>query len=231
MGVSFGLPDGRLGACLCWLVVLATAPIHDHDSAGLLMDGAGWMMIGQLPCGGFAPGCGRVVAVRSLRSWLPTRESPLEPLAGPEGSSPRPPGPEGLLFCPRALAAGPASERLRRRATGGKPPGPCLLRRGLQTRRQPTAKPLARARTQAAEEGLRAGGYKRPLEKKFFLRPSPAPATASAGSELYHRVFNEPFDAVMVSVVVPALGMRDVHLRARLKIWTIPGRPDQHGLR
>ena len=79
----------------------------------------------------------------------------------------------------------------------------------------------------------RARGCKRPLEKtvlsKALLQP---PRHASAGSELYHRVCNEPFDAVMVSVVVPALGMRDVHLRARLKIREpFLDSPDQHGLR
>ena len=41
------------------------------------------MVIGRLSCGRFAPGSGRVVVVRSLRSWLPTREGPLEPLSWP----------------------------------------------------------------------------------------------------------------------------------------------------
>ena len=51
-------------------------------------------------------GSGRVVVVRSLRSWLPTRERPLEPLSWPRKLlarlRPRRPSP----LCSRAFAAG-----------------------------------------------------------------------------------------------------------------------------
>ena len=191
------------------------------------------MVIGRLSCGRFAPGSGRVVVVRSLRSWLPTREGPLGPLSWPRRLLARPPA-ESSLLPVQGPQGGPASKRLRRRATSGKPHDPCLFRRGLPN--QTTARGKA---PRTHEDPSRRGGLPEPeaangpWEKQFFLRLfcSP-PRHASAGSELYHRVCNEPFDAVMVSVVVPALGMRDVHLRARLKIREpFLDSPDQHGLR
>ena len=80
--------------------------------------------------GRFAPGSGRVVVVRSLRSWLPTREGPLEPLSWPRRLLARPPA-ESSLLSVQGPRGGPASKRLRRRSTSGKPHDPCLFRRGL----------------------------------------------------------------------------------------------------
>ena len=132
------------------------------------------MVIGRLSCGRFAPGSGRVVVVRSLRSWLPTREGPLEPLSWHRRLLARPPA-ESSLLPVQGPQGGPASKRLRRRATSGKPHDPCLFRRGCRTKRQPAAKPLARTRTQA--RARRARGCKRPLEKTVFskalLQPPP----------------------------------------------------------
>jgi len=192
------------------------------------------MVIGRLSCGRSAPGSGRVVVVRSLRSWLPTREGPLEPLSWHRRLLARLLARKAFSSLLEGSRGGAASKRLRRRATSGKPHDPCLFRRGLPN--QTTARGKA---PRTHEDPSRRGGLPEPeaangpWKKQFFLRLfcSP-PRHASAGSELYHRVCNEPFDAVMVSVMVPALGMRDVHLRARLKIWEpFLDSPDQHGLR
>jgi len=203
-----------------------------------LLDEAGWMVIGRLSCGRFAPGSGRVVVVRSLRSWLPTRERPLGPLSWPrrllarllarkafssllEGSrgetasrpflffikgalqvgSPRGPGESWLwvlavlasdqrgalgasllapkaprpsssrkfsAFCPRAPGwtskqkAPPVNQ-------WQAPTTPVCSARGCRTKRQPTAKPLARTRTQAAEEGSPSQRLQTALGKKQFF--------------------------------------------------------------
>ena len=52
----------------------------------------------------------------------------------------------------------------------------------------------------------------------FFPRLFCSPPRSSAGSDLPHRILDKPFDAVMLPVVVPALGMCDIRVSARLKI-------------
>ena len=113
------------------------------------------MMIGRLSCGRFAPGSGRVVVVRSLRSWLPTRERPLEPLSWPRRLLAR-------LLARKAFSSLLEGSRGGTSKQEAPPPGnqwqapttPVCSAGGCRTKRQPTAKPLARTRTQAAEEGL-----------------------------------------------------------------------------
>ena len=128
------------------------------------------MVIGRLSCGRFAPGSGRVVVVRSLRSWLPTREGPLEPLSWHRRLLARL-QPKVLCFLSKGPRAGPASKRLRRRATSGKPHDPCLFRRGLPN--QTTARGKA---PRTHEDPSRRGGLAQPeaangpWKKQFFLR-------------------------------------------------------------
>ena len=77
------------------------------------------------------------------------------------------------------------------------------------------------------------GAANGPCRTLFFPRLfcSP-PLRRQAGSELQHRIVDKPFNAVMLPIVVPALGMRNIRLGARLKIREpFLDRPDQHRLR
>ena len=127
------------------------------------------MVIGRLSCGRFAPGSGRIVVVRSLRFWLPTREGPLEPLSWHRRLLARPPA-ESSLLSVQGPRGGPASKRLRRRSTSGKPPDPCLFRRGLPNQTAAHGKASC-----THEDPSRRGGLAEPeaangpWKKQFFL--------------------------------------------------------------
>ena len=191
------------------------------------------MVIGRLSCGRFAPGSGRVVVVRSLRSWLPTRERPLEPLSWHRRLLARPPSRKFSASCPRAPGWTSKQE--------APPPGnqwqaprPLSVPRGLPN--QMTARGKASC---THEDPSRRGGLAEPeaangpWEKQFFLRLSCSPPDTRRPDQ--NSIIGFAMNRSTLSwcpLVVPALGMRDVHLRARLKIREpFLDSPDQHGLR
>ena len=144
-------------------------------------------------------------------------------------------GPEDLLLSARGLSRRDRKQEAPPPGNQWQAPRPLSVPPGAaEPNDSPRQSPSHARGPKPPRRARRARGCKRPLGKTVLSKAllQPPPRHASAGSELYHRVCNEPFDAVMVSVVVPALGMRDVHLRARLKIWEpFLDSPDQHGLR
>jgi hypothetical protein len=138
------------------------------------------MVIGRLSCGRFAPGAGRVVVVRSLRSWLPTREGPLEPLSWHRRLLARPPA-ESSLLSVQGPRGGPASKRLRR-STSGKPPRPLSVPPGAAEPNDSPRQSLLHARGPKPPRRARpARGCKRPLGKTVLSKALLQPPQARPG--------------------------------------------------
>ena len=111
------------------------------------------MVIGQLSCGRSAPGSKRVVVVRSLRSWLPTREGPLGPLSWPRRLLARLLARKAFSSLLEGSRGGTSKQKAPPVNQWQAPTTPVCSAGGCRTKRQPAAKPRARTRTQAAEEG------------------------------------------------------------------------------
>ena len=135
------------------------------------------MVIGRLSCGRFAPGSGRVVVVRSLRSWLPTREGPLEPLSWPRRLLAR-------LLARKAfssLSKGPGVDQQAKGSAGqpvaSPPTTPVCSAGAAEPNDSPRQSPLHARGPKPPRRARPARGCKRPLGKtvlsKALLQPPP----------------------------------------------------------
>ena len=192
------------------------------------------MVIGRLSCGRFAPGSGRVVVVRSLRSWLPTREGPLEPLSWPRRLLARLLARKAFSSLFKGSPGGTSKQEAPPPVNQWQAPRPLSVPPGAaEPNDSPRQSPLHARGPKPPRRARPARGCKRPLGKtvlsKALLQP-PRHARPDQNSIIGSAMNRSTLS--WCPVVVPALGMRDVHLRARLKIREpFLDSPDQHGLR